>query len=201
MPASRRVGNIKRLQLTMALRAIAAESLIRYAAVPRSHWARESTMSSDGSPGELSSPRTIGDWFRVVALAIGFVALGWFFLTRYSGPGRFEPHRRLVRDFFRAAQAQDTVRLRTLASSAQPIQWALGTAADSPWLLPPPDSALDIQGANRSGTTEEVVVWVAGVCSKQPYFVLVSGNSRDRRIEAVRTDCVGPSPGTDSPRP
>lgn len=69
--------------------------------------------------------RRPGDWVRGAVLIAGFAILGSLVVTRYTGPGRFEAHRRLVRDFFHAARLRDTTRLRALVSTEQPIEWAL----------------------------------------------------------------------------
>lgn len=144
-------------------------------------------------PGTASAP-PLSDWLRGALLVVGFAAFGWFLLNRYGPSGRFEPHRRLIREFLRAAQAQDSIRLRTLVSGEEPLRWALTAGTQNPWLLPDPDSALVIRGASRFGGAETVAVWGAGLCARRPYFVTVVGEGRSRRIEAVQTDCTAPSP-------
>lgn len=135
--------------------------------------------------------RVAGDRLRVAFLALAFAALGWSLLTLYSGSTRFDPHRRLLREFFRAARARDTVRIRALVSSEEPLRWALATAARQPPILPDPDGELSIRGASRSPGVEEIAVWARGVCSEQPLFVTLVGDGRDRRIASVQTVCKG----------
>ena len=146
-------------------------------------------MAGDDPMTGVNPPRLPGDWVRVATLAIGFVGLGWILVTRYTGPGRLEPHLRLIRDYFRAAAAHDSLRLRGLVSSDQPLRWALDPG--NAWLLPDPDSSVEIRSSNRSGSAEEVAVWVRGPCTGDPYFVIVAREGRNRRIEAVRTKCTG----------
>lgn len=147
-------------------------------------------MPADMHPSRAAASLPFGDWFRAACLVVAFTALGWFLLTRYSGSGRFDPHRRILRDFFSAAEAGDTTRLRSLVSSEQPLRWALTAAAQDPRILPDPDGALDITGASRSAGTEDIVLWVGGPCAEQPYLVTLVGEGRSRRIESVRTDCA-----------
>lgn len=126
-------------------------------------------------PSEIPPPGTgaappLSDWLRGALLVVGFAAFGWFLLTR------------------------DSIRLRTLVSSEEPLRWALSAGTQNSWLLPDPDSALDIRGASRFGGAETIAVWAVGPCAHRPYFVTLVGEGRNRRIEAVRTDCTAPSP-------
>mgnify|MGYP001335415261 CR=1 FL=1 len=146
-------------------------------------------MSAEMPPAGAATAPPLGDWFRAAFLVVAFTALGWVLLTRYSGSSRFDPHRRILRDFFSAAAAHDTTRLRHLVSSEQPLRWALSAAARDRRILPDPDGALEISGASRSAGTEDVVLWVGGPCAEQPYIVTLVGEGRNRRIESVRTDC------------
>lgn len=132
-----------------------------------------------------------GDRLRAAFLVVAFVVVGWNLLTLYSGSTRFDPHRRLLRSFFRAARAQDTARIRTLVSSDQPLRWALATAAQQPRVLPDPDGDISIRGASRSPGVEEIAVWARGSCVDHPLFVTLIGDGRDRRIAGVQTACKG----------
>lgn len=132
-----------------------------------------------------SSP---GDRVRVVCLVVAFTAFGWLLLTRYSGSSRFDFHRQILRDYFRAARARDTARLRTLVSSDQPVRWALATAAQA---LPDPEGTIDIRRATRSLDVEDILVWTPGPCAERPYLVTLVGTGRTRRIDNVQSDCSG----------
>lgn len=140
------------------------------------------------SPGTAVGSRP-GDRLRAVLVLIGLGALGWVLLTQYTGPDRFESARRTTRAFFRAALARDSTHLRTLVSSDEPLHWALSAAARTPALIPNPDSAFEMRRVQRWDHSEQVAVWAAGVCSRQPFFITFVGEGRDRRIEALRTDC------------
>ncbi len=137
------------------------------------------------------SASSVGDRLRVAFLIVAFTVFGWILVTRYSGSSRFDAHRQILRDFFRAAEARDSTRLRTLVSSDQPLRWALGMAARGPRSLPDPDGTLDIRGASRSPGTEDIVVWTGGLCAAQPYFVTLVGEGRHRRIDNVQSNCTG----------
>ena len=154
-------------------------------------------MPIESRPSGPPSRLPVTDWLRAAFLVVGFAALGWLLLTRYSGPGRFEPDRRRARDFFRAAQARDSVRLRALVNSNQPLRWALDARAQVPSLLPALDSGFYVRGVQRWGDTEEVSVWTGGPCSRRPIFVTFVGKGRNRRIQEVQTDCSRePAPDT-----
>ena len=140
--------------------------------------------------GRVSASST-GDRVRVVFLVAAFTALGWLLLTRYSGSSRFDFHRQLLRDFFRAAAARDSTRLRTLVSSDQPLRWALSLAARDQGALPDPDGTIDVRGASRSPGAEDIVVWASGVCADRPYYVTLVGEGRNRRIDNVQSKCTG----------
>ena len=131
---------------------------------------------------------SIGDRVRVACLVVAFTAFGWFLLTRYSGSSRFDLHRQMLRDYFRAARARDTIRLRRLVSSDQPLRWALGRATQA---LPDPEGAIDIRVASRSPDVEDILVWTPGPCAEQPYFVTLVGTGRARRIDNVQSNCSG----------
>ena len=99
-------------------------------------------MPSEAPPSRTASAPPLSDWLRGAFLVVGFAAFGWFLLTRHSGPGRFEPHRRMIREFLRV-----------------------------------------------------------GPCARQPYFVTMVGEGRNRRIDAVRTDCTALSTREGGVRP
>jgi hypothetical protein len=81
-----------------------------------------------------------------------------------------------------------------MATSEEPVVWALAASAKVPSQVPERGAAMGVQGVQRYGDTTEVLVWVVGGC--QSFLVTFVGQGRARRIASVRTECV--SRGADS---
>lgn len=145
-------------------------------------------MSNEADP--VSSARSPSrDWLRVAFLVVVLIGLGWVLLHRFAGPGRFAAYHQTVQQFFAAAQAKDSLRLRAMADTEQPVQWALETAAHQPWLLPPADSGFAIRRTRRADRLDGIVVWPAGPCATQPYFMTIATGDRGPRIHGIHTSC------------
>ncbi len=137
--------------------------------------------------GDGTARGRLTDLVRIVVLVVGFGLLTWRLVARYAGSGRGEAFQSEIRDFFRAAEARDSARLRGLSIGDEPVRWAL-TAI--PGALPRMAGRVKVDGMQSWGDTTEVLAWGAG-CD-QPWFVTLVGRGRARRIREVRTECGKP---------
>ena len=156
-------------------------------------------MSNEADP--ISSARLRRrDGLRVTFLVVGLAVLGWVLLHRFTGPGRFAAYHQTVQQFFAAAHAKDSLRLRAMADTEQPVQWALEASVHQPWLLPPADSGFEIRRTRRAELLDGIVVWPAGVCATQPYFITIATGNRGPRIHGIHTSCGSASEAAPIPR-
>jgi len=149
---------------------------------------RRAAVSNEVDPVSTAAFRS-RDWLRVAFLVVVLAVLGWVLLHRFTGPGRFAEYQQTVQQFFVAAHAKDSLRLRAMADTEQPVQWALEAAAGQPWLLPPVDSGFEIRRTRRAELLDGIVVWPAGPCATQPYFMTIATGDRGPRIHGIHTSC------------
>jgi hypothetical protein len=141
------------------------------------------------APGGNAARSRLLDLVRVAVLVLGFGFLAWRLVARYPGSGRGDAFQGEIREFFHAAEARDSARLRGLSIGDEPVRWALA-AAGTPGVLPQVTDRVKIDGIQSWGDTSEVLAWGAG-CN-QPWFVTLVGRGRERRIREVRTECGKP---------
>jgi len=141
------------------------------------------------------------DWLRIVALVTGFGVLTYAVVTRYTGRSPGEPYREPLRAFFAAAQARDSLRLRTMVGADGPLQWAVAAAARIPSPIPRPEDRVEIEGVERTGDTTTMLAWAITACGRQPFFVTMVHRGGRERVLDLRTECDSSSRQDSAARP
>jgi hypothetical protein len=120
---------------------------------------------------------------------VAFGALTYAVVTRYTGKAPGEAFRQPLRAFFAAAQARDSLRLRTMVTADPPLRWALAAARERPSPIPRAEDRVDVQGVERNGDTTSMMLWAVTACGRQAFFITMVNRSGSERVLDLRTTC------------